>query len=205
MRCLLVPLCLVPTLLPAQAQDPASAGGGAVSLGVRSAFSFFNDGRWNYVGLGTGGQVRVQLSERVNTDWYFDFLSGTSGNDGHRKDLHIGWSVLYYPFDPAATRHFKPYILAGHCFDNARLSSNTDANLHAECWSSAVQAGVGTHLLVGDRSDVSLVAQYMIHLGTDLHAHDDGEGVTFEQEHGVSLEDHLLFHVSYNYKLFNAW
>lgn len=193
------------TLLHAQLQDPAYAGGRAVTVGVRSAFSFFNDGSWNDVGQGTGGQVRVQLSDRVNTDWYFDFLSGTIGKYGHRKDLHIGWSVLYYPLDPATTHHVKPFILAGHCFDNAQQFSNADANIRAERWSSAVQAGVGTHLLVGTRSDVSLVAQYMIHLGTDIHAHDESGVVSFEKEPGVSLEGHLLVHVSYNYTLFHAW
>lgn len=205
MRHLAIPALLLSSLLNAQIHDSAYAGGGAVSVGVRSAFSFFNDGSWNDVGQGTGGQVRVQLSDRVNTDWYFDFLSGTIGNYGHRKDLHIGWSVLYYPLDPATTHHVKPFFLAGHCFDNAQQFSNADPNIHAERWSSAVQAGVGTHLLVGTRSDVSLVAQYMIHLGTDIHAHDEGGVVSFEQEPGVSLEGHLLVHVSYNYTLFHAW
>ena len=205
MRWLFLLMMLRHALLHAQLQDSAYAGGGAVSLGVRSAFSFFNDARWNDVGLGTGGQVRLQLSDRVNTDWYLDFLSGTTGNYGHRRDLHIGWSVLFYPIDPATTRRVKPFILAGHCFDNARLSSKTDANVRAERWSSAMQAGVGTHLLVGTRSDVSLVAQYMIHLGTDIHAHDEAGVVSFEQERGESLEGHLLVHVSYNYILFHAW
>ncbi len=113
--------------------------------------------------------------------------------------------MLYYPLDPATTHHVKPFILAGHCFDNSQQFANADANIQAERWSSAVQAGIGTHLLVGTRSDVSLVAQYMVHLGTDIHAHDEGGVVSFEQEQGVSLEGHLLVHVSYNYTLFHAW
>lgn len=205
MRHLAIPALLLSSLLNAQIHDSAFAGGGAVSVGVRSAFSFFNDGQWSDVGQGMGGQVRVQLSDRVNTDWYFDFLSGTIGNYGHRKDLHIGWSVLYYPLDPATTLHVKPFILAGHCFDNSQQFSNADPNIHAERWSSAVQAGIGTHLLVGTRSDVSLVAQYMIHLGTDIHAHAEGGVESFEKEQGVSLEGHLLVHISYNYTLFHAW
>jgi hypothetical protein len=168
--------------------------------------SAFNDGAWNNTSTGVGGQFRIQLSDRVNTDWFFDHFSGSVGDHAHRNDLHIGWSVLYYLL-PAAEKPplLQPYLLAGHCFDRSLLRSNTDPLVHAERWSSAVQAGLGTHINLSDRSDISLVSQYMIHLGTDVHAHVHEGEVEFEEHHGADLEGHLLLHISYNYKLFDAW
>jgi hypothetical protein len=96
-------------------------------------------------------------------------------------------------------------VLAGQCFDYTKQQANDDPTNIAERWSSAVQAGLGTHLNLTDRSDISIVGQYMVHLGTDIHAHEHDGEVEFHQEPGASLEGHLLLHLSFNYKLFDAW
>ena len=50
---------------------------GQFSLGVRSTFSLFDhDG----AGLGTGGQFRIRLDDRVNTDWFADFITINTDN-----------------------------------------------------------------------------------------------------------------------------
>lgn len=191
---------------PAQALKPKGGPGGTISAGGRSSLSLFNDGHAGSPGLGVGGQFRVRLSERVNTDWFYDHLAGQAGALAYRMDQHIGWSVLYYLRAPQEVQpFFQPYILAGHCFDYTRQRANADPAVQAERWSSAVQAGLGAHFNLNPRWDLSTVAQYMSHLGTDVHAEErDGE-VHFHQEKGGSLEGHLLLHLSFNYKLLDAW
>ncbi len=187
-----------------QAQDEKQAG--TVSVGGRSTFSFFNDGDASSAGSGVGGQFRIRLGDRVNTDWYYDYLTAPICNYAHRQDQHIGWSVLFYVLPTATKRQlFQPYVLAGHCFDYTRQMANADAKNNAERWSSAVQAGIGTHINLTDRFDLSVVGQYMIHLGTDVHADQHDGRVEFHQEKGGSLEGHLLANLSFNYKLFHAW
>ncbi len=178
---------------------------GTVSVGGRSSFSWFN-GEEGGAGQGIGGQFRIRIADRVNTDWFYDYLTSPIGDNAHRQDQHIGWSVLFYLLEPTEQgRIIQPYVLAGHCFDHSKLEANNDAGHYAERWSSAVQAGLGTHFNLSDRTDVSLVGQYMIHLGTDIHAEENEGVLEFHQADGASLEGHLLFHLSFNYKLFDAW
>jgi hypothetical protein len=197
---------LASACVQAQALKAKGGPGGTISVGGRSSFSLFNGGDASSNGTGLGGQFRMRIAERVNTDWFYDYLTAPIGDFAHRQDQHIGWSVLYYVRAPRAERMLlQPYVLAGHCFDYTRQMANGDASRFAERWSSAMQAGAGTHLNLTDRFDLSLVAQYMIHLGTDVHAEQHDGEVEFHREHGGSLEGHLLFHFSFNYKLFDAW
>ncbi len=201
-----VTLALIGVVTWAQPLTLKGGPGGLISVGGRSSFSFFNDGAQGGFGTGIGGQFRVRLSERVNTDWFYDYLSAPIGDFAHRQDQHIGWSVLFYLLDPGEARQvIQPYVLAGHCFDYSKQLANDDPDNFAERWSSAVQAGLGTHINLTDRTDISLVGQYMIHLGTDVHADEHDGEVEFHEEDGASLEGHLLLHLSFNYKLFDAW
>ncbi len=206
MRCPLVALVLLFSV-PVIAQETAWYNGpGAFSVGGRTSLSLFNGGSGANTGTGTGGQFRIRLAERVNTDWFYDYFRGNVGNFAHRADQHIGWSVLFYVLEPREQRRLvQPYVLAGHCFDHTRQWANNGSAGPMERWSSAVQAGMGTHLNMSDRMDLSLVGQYMIHLGTDLHAHQNTDGGVEFEEHGAGLEGHLLIHLSFNYKLFRLW
>ena len=164
---------MAPVAASAQPLKLKKGPGGTVSIGVRSSTSLFNDGHAGAPGLGVGGQMRVRVSDRVNTNWFYDYLSGSAGDKVYRADQHIGWSVLFYVLKAREERRlFQPYVLAGHCFD---------------------------------RWDASLVSQYMVHLGTDVHAEEHGDEVHFYKEKGAGLEGHLLVHLSFNYKLFDAW
>ena len=188
----------------AHAQDWQA--GGVVSGGGRSSFSFFNGGDAGGVGTGVGGQIRIALAERVITEWYYDHLTAPIGDFAHRQDQHIGWSVLFRVLPPRAHRPLlQPYLVAGHCFDHTLQLAKADAANRAERWSSAVQAGAGTHVNLSERFDLSLAGQDMIHLGTDVHADEHDGRVEFHHEQGGSLEGHLLVHLSFNYKLFSLW
>ncbi|RAR75555.1 outer membrane beta-barrel protein [Flavobacterium aciduliphilum] len=176
---------------------------GWFSLGGRSTLSLFDgDG----TGIGTGGQFRIQLSNQVNTDWFADYIS-INVQDKVRSDYaHIGWSVLFYPFNHREfPKVIQPYIVAGHCFDYNKKTALNDASNSAQRWGSAVQAGLGTHINITDRFDISLTCQYMIHLTKELDADIDGDEVTITEQKPTSLEGHLLTTVSFNYKLFKLW
>jgi len=187
----------------AQSMSYKGGQGGTFSLGQRTTFSAFNDGGSQKSALGIGGQFRIRLAERVNTEWFADYLPATD-NYTRREDYHIGWSVLFYPFSKDNER-FLPYVLAGHCFDYTNHVDLSDRSHSINRWSSAVQAGIGTHINLTQRFDISVSSQYMIHLGTDVHSHIENGQVEFEAHKGGSLEGHLLFTVSFNYKIADLW
>jgi len=200
-------LFVLPLLIHAQDLRIKNNYGGVVSLGVRNVVSAFNDGVWSNVGVGSGGQFNVQLSNRINTAWFFDYIKGGVGNYANRTDYHIGWSVMYY-LVPSSTEKlvkFQPYVLAGHCFDYSNFKDNTNANNYAERWSSAVQAGVGSHYNFSKRFEMYLQAQYMIHLGNDIDASQVNGQAVFIKEQGVNLVGHILISVGINCKIADLW
>lgn len=188
---------------------------GMLSLGGRTTVSLFNDHKNEMTGTGVGGQFRLRFSDAVNTDWFFDYITSDILNYAHRTDYHIGWSVLFYPInqldyfrqDGEFKPKFRPYILAGHCFDYSRIESKADATVYGERWSSAVQAGLGTHLELSPRFDISLTGQYMIHLGNHIETDYNfttGE-LSFNEHKGASLAGHVLVTLSLNYKIAKLW
>ena len=167
-------------------------------------------------GTGVGGQFRLRFSDAVNTEWFFDYITSDILNYAYRSDYHIGWSVMYYPinglkyYQQSKEKYrpkFRPYILAGHCFDYSRIQAKAVATQFDERWSSAVQAGLGTHLELSPRFDISLTGQYMIHLGNHIESdYDFTTGVlSFNEDKGASLAGHLLVTLSLNYKIAKLW
>jgi len=201
---LLLFFCLFGLNCFAQPLNIKNNNGGLIGLGVRTTISTFNHGQFGNTGMGVGGQFRLQFADRVNSDWFFDYITGDIEDYASRTDYHIGWSVLFYPTKKTDVIA-RPYILAGHCFDYTRLVDNADQNNFMERWSSAVQGGAGVHFNLSQRLDLSVVSQYMIHLGNHVDAHLHGGEVEFHSEKGASLEGHLLFHVGINYKIADLW
>jgi hypothetical protein len=190
------------------AQDLNQKGSqsGIFSLGVRSTLNLFSAGHDSkFNGLGWGGQFRLQLSEHVSTEWFFDYMRGNT-NQGHvnRTDYHIGWSVMYF-FSKKIAPPVKPYIVAGHCFDRSSLIDNSNRSNKIFRGSSAIQLGAGTLFNISKRMNITLLAQYMIHLGKDVHAHLENEAVYFESHKVTGLEGHLLLTLSVNYKIADLW
>ena len=187
----------------AQKKESDYNSSGVFSLGGRSTISLFNDISSSSYGTGFGGKFRLQFAERINSDWFFDYLTSDIGNQISRTDYHIGWSVLVYPMHEVWL--LKPYIIAGHCFDYTHMVENMNTSNYAERWSSAVQGGIGTHIRLTERLDCSLTGQYMMHLGNHLHPEFSGSQVLFHEENGASLEGHLLTTLSINYKIGKLW
>lgn len=176
---------------------------GWFSLGARSTLSAFSD---DGNGLGTGGQFRIQLSNRVNTDWFADYISINISDKVRSEYYHIGWSVLFYPFEKLQfPKVIQPYILAGHCFDYNVKTIMNYPSISKDRWGSAVQAGLGTHFNLSERFDVSLTCQYMIHLTKEIQTQIEGENVTLVESKNSSIEGHLLTTVSLNYKIVKIW
>lgn len=185
------------------AQEQSSdQSGGLFSLGVRSSLGFVYENQWNRIAFGSGGQFRLRFSEKVNSDWFIDFLQGDLEDFGKRTDVHIGWSVLYYPFEKQ--RFIQPYILAGHCFELLRIEENTNPDNFVTRKSASVQAGAGIHLNISPRADISLVGQYMMHFGTEINVLQNPD-LVFTKPGGISLQDHFLLHISINYQLIDLW
>lgn len=184
---------------------------GDFSLGLRTTTSLF--GHDNVPGLGTGGQFRLQLFDFLNTEWFADWITLDLNGAGTRNNAHIGWSVLFYP---KKTGTFIPYLVAGHCFDYAAVTPLSTSFLDRSDekltrWSSAVQGGLGAHYFLTRRFNLTLSAQYMLHLGEHLEYEviPAGSGYYLETngDHsaGESFEGHILMTLSLNYKIVDLW
>lgn len=184
---------------------------GHFSLGLRTTTSLF--GNDNVPGLGTGGQFRLQLFDRLSTEWFADWITTDLKGAGTRNSAHIGWSVLFYP---TSSRAVMPYFIAGHCFDYNRVTPlstafNNRSDEQIDRWSSAVQAGVGSHFFLTERFNVSLAAQYMLHLGEHLEyeLQPVGNGyflnMSHSGEHETGFEGHVLLTLSINYRIGDSW
>ena len=165
-------------------------------------------------GLGVGGQMRWQIFDYLNTEWFADWITIDLNGAGTRNNAHIGWSVMFYP-----TRKGRviPYAVAGHCFDFAKITPLSTPYLDRSSdiitrWSSAIQGGLGSHFYITDRFDVSLSAQYMLHLGNhlDYEVQQTGAGYYLETENHtgmeeVGLEGHILMTASLNFRIADLW
>ena len=192
------------TLFAQQDHSKTYQSPGMYSLGTRNTVSMFNDDKG--IGMGIGGQSRVQLTDHIGTEWFIDYITSKNGSLTYRNDYHFGWSVMYYPLKDIGTDRFlQPYILAGHCFDYSIVKQQGNKSNSADRWSMATQAGLGTHLNINPRFDCSLSAQYMLHFGKDIETSTDKGKVIIERKTLTTPDGHLLITLSFNYKFFHLW
>lgn len=197
-------LLLTGIAVSAQKRSGKEGGPGTFSLGTRNTFSAFNDDEG--IGKGIGGQFRLQLSNRLNSEWYFDYITSKNGDYTYRNDYHIGWSVMYYTNkDQSFDRLIKPYFIAGHCFDYSKVSEQGNKANAASRLSMATQAGMGTHLNITKQFDCSLSGQYMLHFGKEIETEIDGDQVFIEKKDFSHPHGHMLFTISFNYKFADLW
>ena len=178
--------------------------GGTISLGTRNTFSMFNNDPG--IGVGIGGQTRIQVSDHINTEWFFDYITSKNKTYTNRNDYHFGWSVMYYPGNTVDFSNLlQPYIVAGHCFDYSKVWEQKNKTNYADRWSMATQAGLGTHINITPFFDCSLSAQYMLHFGKEIETNIEKDIVSIEKKDHTSPDGHFLCTVSFNYKLFHLW
>lgn len=196
---------------PLHAQEIPVFEKGQMELGMRSSLSLFSNER-NYPGLGYGGHFRLRFGEKINTEWFADYLTTNIADIGNRKDYHIGWAVMFYPFK--TDKKLQEYFLAGHCFDytvvsNNRISIIPEVPQSQSRFTSAVHLGIGTQYYFTPKFNMSFQALYMNHLGKDFHEEIvyDGNGDEYLNivKKDWSLEGHLLLTVSLNYQIADLW
>jgi len=190
-------------LLPAVVFSQSKNYTGTFSIGTRNTISAFNHDE--AMGKGIGGQFRVQLGKRISSEWYLDYITSNTTLTA-RNDYHIGWSLLFYlKNNNDFTKLLQPYLIVGHCFDNTKVFEKSNAANNASRLSMATQAGIGTHINITPQFDCSLSAQYMTHFGKDIEASEEEGKVVIQKAAYTELDGHLLFTVSFNYKLAALW
>lgn len=197
------PLLVLTALLFSQQLLSQTSKSGMLSLGTRNTFSAFNHDE--ATGKGIGAQFRLQLSDRINSEWYLDYISSHTVLTA-RNDYHIGWSLLFYLKNNYGFTHtLQPYLLAGHCFDNTVVFEiNNKANSSSRL-SMATQAGLGSHINFTPRLDCSISAQYMMHFGKEIEVSTEEEKVIIRKINHTGIEGHFLFTISVNYKIARLW
>jgi hypothetical protein len=203
-------LC-IPLASMAQKKERA-ASSGEMSLGMRSTISLF--GNNGYTGIGAGGHWRLRLGDRLNTEWFGDYITTDIGGLGDRVDVHVGWSVMFYPLNSPTRRKVDPYFMAGHCFDYTKVRAYGHEETESKNrLSSAIQGGLGVNFNITEKCDLTLASQYMMHLGNDIHTSVDSHGGEeslhiddgTEGHSELGLEGHVLTTISVNVKLADLW
>lgn len=193
------------TAIAGEEKKVRQEGSGNFSLGTRNTISMFSDDA--ATGIGIGGQSRFQFNDRLNSEWYADYIPSQTSTT-HRDDYHIGWSVMYYPGRNVHFDHvLQPYLIAGHCFDYSVVSEVGNKSNNADRFSSATQAGVGTHFNITRRFDFSLSAQYMLHFGKEVETVviPGEENLDIHRSEFVKPDGHFLVTLSFNYKFVNLY
>lgn len=201
-------LLLMPIIGFGQSPDE-NKDAGRFMLGYRSTMSAFSDA--GFYGFGAGGQFRLQFGPKLNSEWYYDHISTDLGGLGRRTDEHIGWSVMYYAFGQHLEKgKFTPYVEAGNCFDYTAVRTNYTGGQFASRGSAAVHLGLGTHFNLSDKADITLKAQYMVHLGESVEEHVITDDVTHQKNLVITkgqagLDGHLLITCSVNFFIADLW
>ena len=181
-------------------------GGGNFSMGARTTFNVFTNAPKSF-GMGVGGSARIQFLERLNTEWFADYVTNDLYGKATRIDAHIGWNVMFYILNPKGFRRkFTPFIAAGHCFDYTGIRLNGENQPMHDRWTSAVQMSLGCHYNITPRFDISLSTLYDLHLGKEIDADLTKEGNVLITEHtNAGWEGHIMFIISVHYKLAKLW
>jgi len=169
-----------------------------VSAGTRTSMTTMDSN--DAIGKGLGGQVRVQFSKRLNSEWYQDKLASKSALTGRNED-QMGWSMMYYvkaKFD--TTQVFQPFLIMGQSFDKADVFELEDETNSASVQYVAVHGGLGTHVNISPKFDCSLSGLYVHPFGKEIESIPGEEGLLIQKAE-QSRTGHLLFTVSINYKI----
>ena len=143
-------------------------------------------------------------------------MNSSAGNNGYRKDTHIGWSVQFALNKSGYQTHkLIPFIEAGQCFDwtkvgfvDTLISFNWIVPEYPRevgpIFSIATQAGTGISYFPTSRIELCGEIQYMIHLTKDVNLLFDNSNVAYaiSQEDGTSFDGHILGTISFTYYLF---
>jgi hypothetical protein len=180
--------------------------GGYLSLGIRNTINLFSDEPRAF-GMGMGASFRLQFTQRVNTEWFADYMTTDLYNKASRTDVHVGWNVMFYVLKPKPVqRKFMPFVGAGHCFDYTSIRMNGENQSMHKRWTAAVQMSMGCHYNITPKLDISLNTLYVLHLGKELDADQREDGpIEIEEHKNAGWEGHLMLVISAHYKFLKLW
>ena len=195
---------------PAAAQQKKrSERSGYFSITQRTSMSMWGLNEWALTGLGKGTAFRIQFSDRLNSEWYGDFIKTQYKGKAFRSDRHLTNSIMFYLRKPDTSNYkFQPFISASmFCLDFTHVESIYPGGESLERFSFSQQFGIGSHFFLTERADISIYAQYYNHLGNDIHIdeHPDGSIHIREQKGRISLEGHVFLVFSAGYRIGDIW
>ena len=175
---------------------------GLFSLGLRTGIVLTNNDGWN-TGLGWGAQARIQANKHINTEWYFEFFNGGYTDYAVRTDGHIGTLVLLYP--QRRPQRVNPFLEIGPNASYIKLRDRQDKENFTSRWSMAAQAGMGMHINITRRSDITISTSYMLDFGNKMSLIINDSQAVFIPKSGSGLDGQFLFNISMNFKMADLW
>lgn len=175
---------------------------GIFSLGVRVPFGFAGSPDGLNVSQGLGLNSRIQLGKHYNTEYYGEYLRGKYGDSAIRSNAHIGASFMLSTQNKL--RRVQPFFFAGPDADYEKIHETTDFSNAASRWNFAVHAGMGMHINVSWRSDITLSTAYMLHFGPKIETVSTGDQPLFVAN-GNGVDGQFMLTVSMNFKMLDLW
>lgn len=182
---------------------------GYFSVTRRTSWSMWGLNQWKLTGLGLGTAFRIQFSQRLNSEWYADYIKTHYKGKVYRGDRHLTNTLMYY-FRKLDTFKYKfhPFITTSvFCLDITKVEEVGPGGQSLQRFSFSQQFGAGTHFFFTERFDISIYAQYYNHLGNDIHIeeHDDGTLHMEAVKERISLEGHMFLVFSVGYRIGDLW
>lgn len=201
-RTLLVVCLLIPFITSAQKPLKIKyTQAGIFALGIRVPFAVTSTPDGTSVLQGLGCESRLQLGRHYNTEWFVEYVRGQYGNASVRSDTHIGGEFMLYP--QFKMRRVQPFVAAGPMADFSSVHEQSDKSNNASRWSLAAAAGLGMHINITWRTDITIAAKYLVHFGEKISPVYSGDEVFYLTDSGV--DGQLMLTLSMNFKMFDLW
>lgn len=202
-RILLLLLCLFPLLT--MAQKPLKikyTTAGIFSLGVRVPFGITGSPDGSNLSQGVGINSRIQLGKHYNTEFFGEYLNGAYGDSAVRNNAHLGASFMLYTQNKL--RRVQPFFFAGPGADYEKIHETADKSNAASRWNVAAHGGLGMHINVSWRSDITLSAAYLMRFGPKIETGSAGEQPLYVAS-GSGVDGQLMLTLSMNFKMLDLW
>lgn len=157
--------------------------------------------------IGVGANFRLQLHNRINTEWALHYMQADFGEQAFRKDIFISANALFYPFpgNEDFEESWRPFISLGGSMNYGALEANANPSNQVDRWNPAIALGLGTHLNLTPKFDLSFSTQYMLEFGEELSWQNNNGRLLLLSQPSEKVEQRFLFSLSLNYKIADLW
>ena len=101
-------------------------------------------------------------------------------------------------------RRVQPFLSLGAAADYSSVREMKNKENEAGRWNLGVMGGLGMHINITWRTDITLSAHYMVHFGEKIETVNTGEEIVFLPG-GNGTDGHLLLTMSMNFKMMDLW